>query len=229
MIRRLGLWCMLCALVAFASAAQAQAVTAPPARTDLLHNRFLVIKNQLAITPVPIRYGRGFPEQPTMGQFCSIAIPEAFKYIGGQRFILQETADAEQHFFVRTDSGKLVRELIWLQVEIGIPGRSRGYTYAEDSIRRFAGLDWRVNVRSTAGFAPPPGSDGAAMRAFVAAKGYELQRMAPRLRLVYLPKPGGLEEFMIIHLTSAEVAGADTTLDATVDRAKNRMNVRICP
>lgn len=190
------------------------ALTTLPLRTDTLKRNLVVRKNVLT---------------PKLGQICTIQIPESFTYIGGQRFILQETADAEQHIFVRTDSGKVVRELVWLQVEIGIPGKSRGYTYAQDSIRRFSGLEWRVDVRSTSGFAPPPGSDGAAMRAFVAAKGYELQPMAPRLRLVYLPKPGGLEEFMIIHLTAASAAGADTTLDATVNRAKNRLNIRICP
>jgi hypothetical protein len=196
---------------------------------DTLHQRFKVIKNRLAFSPVPVRYGRGYGEQPNMGQLCAITPLEAFEYIGGTRFILQEIADAEQHFFVRADAEKNVRELLWFQIEEGIPGKSRGYTYATDSLRRFAGLEWRVDVRQSIGFRPPPGSDGAAMRAFVASKGYFLPPMAPRLRLVYLPKPGGLQEFMIIHLTALPAAGADTTFSATLERAKNRLNVQICP
>jgi hypothetical protein len=196
---------------------------------DTLHHRFKVIKNRLAFSPVPVRYGRGYGEQPNMGQLCAITPLEAFEYIGGARFILQETADAEQHFFVRADAEKNVRELLWFQIEDGIPGKSRGYTYATDSLRRFAGLEWRVDVRQSIGFRPPPGSDGAAMRALVASRGYFLPPMAPRLRLVYLPKPGGLQEFMIIHLTELRAAGADTTFTATLERAKNRFNLQICP
>ena len=214
---------LIAALIVAPAIASAQL---PP---DTLHHRFKVIKNRLAFSPVPILYGRGFPEQPNMGQLCAITPLEAFKYIGGTRFILQEIADAEQHFFVRADDDRNVRELLWFQIEDGIPGKSRGYTYATDSIRRFAGLEWRADVRQSIGFRPPPGSDGAAMRAFVASKGYFLPPMAPRLRLVYLPKPGGLQEFMIIHLTTAAAAGADTTFAATLERAKNRFNVQICP
>jgi hypothetical protein len=206
------------------------AVTASPTRTDTSHVWFRVAKNRLPISPVPVLYGPEWPlETPDMEQIAAISVPEAFKYVGGQRFILQETAEAEQHFFVRADEDKIVRELVWFQVEIGIPGRSRGYTYATDSIRRFAGLEWRVDVRSTAGYTPPPGSDGAAMRAYVEAKGYTLQRMAPRIRLVYLPKPGGMKEFMVIHLTAASAAGADTTFSATLERAKNRLRVETRP
>jgi hypothetical protein len=217
---------LLTAVVAALALAPALASAQP---ADSLHNRYRVVKNMLPFKPVPIRFGRGYTEQPNMGQLCEVTIPQAFEYIGGRRFILQEVADAEQHFFVRADEAKNVQELIWLQIEDGIPGKSRGYTYATDSLRRFAGLEWRLDLRSTRGFVPPPGSDGAAMRAFLASKGYGLQPMAPRLRLVYLPKPGGLQEFMVIHLTATSVAGADTTFDASFARAKNRLLVRICP
>jgi hypothetical protein len=216
------------ALITCAAAASGQAVTSPPA-IDTLMKRFVVVKNSLAFAPVPDRFGRGREPQPDMGQLCRIAVPEVFTYIGGQRFILQSVADAEQHFFVRADSLKNVSELIWFQVEVGIPGRSGGYTYAADSVHRFAGLNWRLDLRSTFGFIPPPGSDGAAMRAFVAGKGYRLQPMAPRLRLVYLPTPGGLQEFMIIHLTAARVAGADTSFESSFARARNRFLVTMCP
>ncbi len=204
---------------------RAQAAQRP---ADSTHLRFKVIKNRLAFSPVPLLYGAGYPEQPNMGQLCAITPLDAFKYIGAQRFVIQETADAEQHIFVRADDDKNVRELLWFQVEDGIPGRSRGYTYATDSMRRFAGLEWRVDVRST-GPRPAPGSDGAAMRELVASKGYFLPPMAPRLRLVYLPKPGGMQEFMVIHLTARSAVGFDTTFTDTYERVKNRFNVQICP
>jgi hypothetical protein len=220
---------LVAAMAIAQTSASAQVVTESKAPADTLHNRFRVVKNKLAFSPVPIRYGKGWPEQPDMGQMCAITPLAAFDYIGGTRFILHDIADAEQHFFVRADADKVVRELLWLQIEEGIPGKSRGYTYASDSLRRFAGIEWRVDVRSTAGTRPLPGSDGAAMRAFVISKGYALPPMAPRVRLVYLPKPGGLKEFMIIHFTAASAAGADTTFSVSLDRAKNRFNLQICP
>lgn len=193
------------------------------------HPRFRVVKNRLPFSPVPQLYGKGWPEQPNMGQLCAITPLAAFTYLGVQRFTLQSVADAEQHIYVRTDGDKVVRELLWFQIEEGIPGLSNGYTYATDVTRRFAGIEWKANVQSTRGYTPPPGSDGAAMRAFVAAKGYTLPPMAPRLRLVYLPKVGGMVEFMIIHQTASAAAGADTLFDATVERAKSRFNVQLCP
>jgi hypothetical protein len=220
---------LFAALAVATASADGQVVTADRPPGDTLHHRFRVVKNRLAFSPVPIRYGKGWPEQPDMGQMCAITPLAAFEYIGGTRFILQEIADAEQHFFVRADADKVVRELLWLQIEEGMPGKSAGYTYASDSLRRFAGIEWRVDVRSTSGTRPPPGSDGAAMRAFVIGKGYALPPMAPRVRLVYLPKPGGLKEFMIIHLTAASAAGADTTFTASLERVKNRFNLQICP
>jgi hypothetical protein len=220
---------LVASLTVATSSVGAQVVTADKPPGDTLHNRFRVVKNRLAFSPVPIRYGKGWPEQPDMGQMCAITPLAAFDYIGGRRFILQEIADAEQHFYVRADADKVVRELLWLQIEEGIPGKSNGYTYAGDSLRRFAGIEWRVDVRSASAMRPPPGSDGSAMRAFVISKGYALPPMAPRVRLVYLPKPGGLKEFMIIHLTAASAAGADTTFSASFDRAKNRFNLQICP
>jgi hypothetical protein len=207
------------------AALSAGAQTAP----DTLHNRFLVIKNRLAFSPVPVRYGRGYTQQPDLGRLAAISAPDAFRYVGGRRFILQDVADAEQHFWVRVDTGKVVRELLWFQVEDGIPGKSGGYTYAADREEHFAGLGWRVDVRSTAGYTPPPGSDGAAMRDYLAKKGYVLPPMAPRIRLVYLPKPGGLQEFMVIHLVAAAAAGADTTYDATLERAKSRLRIEARP
>jgi hypothetical protein len=221
----------LLAVFVIAASAEAQprggALTSEPA--DTVHRWFRVVKNRIPFNPVPVLYGSEWPETPYLEQMAAISVPEAFTYIGGQRFILQQTADAEQHFFVRADDDKVVRELIWVQVEIGIPGKSRGYTYAQDSVRRFAGLEWRVDVRSTAGYLPPPGSDGAAMRSFVERKGYVLQRMAPRIRLVYLPKPGGMQEVMVIHLTAADAAGADTTFSSTLERAKTRLRVETRP
>jgi hypothetical protein len=210
-------------LSAFALSLLAASVQAQP--IPVSHIWFRVAKNRIPFNPVPVLYGPEWPETPDLEQLAAISVPDQFKYLGGQRFVLQEIADTEQHFFVRSDDDKTVRELVWVQVEIGIPGRSRGYTYATDSVRRFAGLEWRVDVRSTAGYTPPPGSDGAAMREFIAKKGYVLQRMAPRIRLVYLPKPGGLTEVMVIHLTAASAAGADTTFAATLERAKSRLRV----
>jgi hypothetical protein len=56
-----------------------------------------------------------------------IRVDQAFRYIGAQRFILREVADAEQHVFVDSAGGKVTR-MYWIQFEKYLPGR--GGTYA---------------------------------------------------------------------------------------------------
>jgi hypothetical protein len=58
---------------------------------------------------------------------CRIQIAPAYRYLGGQRFILQESADAEQHFYARADSAGKILQLYWFQVESKLPGQSGGY------------------------------------------------------------------------------------------------------
>ena len=164
---------------------------------------------------------------PDLGQLCRVEVAANFVYAGGQRFILQSVADAEQHFFVNADSSRTIRDAFWVQRESLLPGQSGGYTYDADSTRTVGGLLWKVDLRTNRG-SPRPGSDGAAAVEFLLRSGYRFPPLAPRLRLVYLPVVGGPDELMIIYWSSLSSALPDTSLAATLRRVNRSLAVTAC-
>jgi hypothetical protein len=164
---------------------------------------------------------------PKLGNLCRVQIAPAYRYLGGQRFILQGTADAEQHFFARADTAGRVLQLYWFQAEEMLPGKGAGYDYRRDSLRTLNELPLAADVRTNRGEAPP-GSDGAAMLEFVRAAGLELPAMGPRLRLVYTPKAGARQEFMVIYLESRALARPDTTFEGVLKRGRRALRFLPC-
>lgn len=164
---------------------------------------------------------------PKVGNLCRVQIAPAFRYLGGQRFILQGTADAEQHFYARADTAGRIIQLYWFQAESKLPGKGRGYDYSRDSVRTLDDLPWAVAVRA-AGGDPPPGSDGAAMHAFLDAAGLEFPPLGPSLRTVYLPKPGAREELMVIYLESKALGRGDASFEGVLKRGKRGLRFVPC-
>jgi hypothetical protein len=164
-----------------------------------------------------------------VGSLCRVQIAPAYHYLGGQRFILQETADAEQHFYVRADSAGKVLQLYWFQVERLLPGRGAGYNYGRDSARTINDLPFAVSLRENRGDGdPPPGSDAAAMLHYIGAAGLTLPPMGRALRLVYTPKPGAREELMVIYLETKALAKADPTLEGVLKRGRRALRFVAC-
>jgi hypothetical protein len=184
-----------------------------PARADSLPLRLRVSDNGLS---------------PAIGKLCRVQAGRGFRYAGGQRFVLKQVADAEQHFFLSADSGGTVRQLYWLQAEELLPGVQGGYDYTADTLRTVATLPWWVSLRSVGG-PSQPGSDRSAALAHLAARGFRFPALAPRLRLVYVPEPRGRREFMIVYLEAAALAGADTGLDAVLARARQGLELSPAP
>jgi hypothetical protein len=112
---------------------------------------------------------------PDLGQLCRVEVAANFVYAGGQRFILQSVADAEQHFFVKADSSGTIREAFWVQRESLLPGQPGGCTYDADSTRTVGGLLWKVDLRTNRG-SPRPGSDGAAAVDFLLRAAFAFHR-----------------------------------------------------
>jgi hypothetical protein len=163
---------------------------------------------------------------PKVGNLCRIQIAPAFRYLGGQRFILQETADAEQHFYARADTAGRIIQLYWFQAESKLPGKGRGYDYGRDSVRTLDDLSWAVAVRADRGD-PRPGSDGAAMMGFLEAAGLTFPPMGPSLRMVYLPRPGARQELMVVYLESKALARGDAAFESVLKRGKR--GIRFVP
>jgi len=160
---------------------------------------------------------------------CRVQIAAAYRYLGGQRFILQEAADAEQHFYARADSGGKILQLYWFQVESKLPGQGAGYNYGRDSAITINDIPFAVSLREARGGAdPPPGSDGAAMMDFVKTAGLAFPAMGRPLRMVHTAKPGARQELMVIYLESKAMAKADPTFDGVFKRGKRALRFVAC-
>ncbi|HEY9444995.1 MAG TPA: hypothetical protein VIQ25_17315 [Gemmatimonadales bacterium] len=160
---------------------------------------------------------------------CRVQIAPAYRYLGGQRFILQEAADAEQHFYARADTSGKILQLYWFQVESKLPGQGAGYNYGRDSAITINDIPFAVSLREARGDAdPPPGSDGAAMMDFVKAAGLTFPPMGRPLRIVHTAKPGARQELMVIYLESKGMAKADPTFDGVFKRGKRALRFVAC-
>lgn len=148
-----------------------------------------------------------------MGSIEAIEVDRAFTYVGGRRFVLQGSADAEQHLFVVADSASAVQKLVWIQVESRLAGQQGTYAYP-DSVVAVRGRPLFVNIRAYA--APPdPSSDRGSAFQVVERAGYRIPAGATRLRLVYLPEQPARREVMIIYLEPNASSPADMLRRAT--------------
>jgi hypothetical protein len=163
-----------------------------------------------------------------VGAVCRVQIAPAYRYLGGQRFVLQESADAEQHFYVRADSAGKIQQLYWFQVE-SKPGHRGGYHYGRDSSVTLNDLPFAVSLRDSRGDAgPPPGSDAAAMMDFVRATGLTFPPMGRPLRMVYTAKPGARQELMVVYLESRAQAKAGPTFEGVLKRGRRALRFLPC-
>jgi hypothetical protein len=164
-----------------------------------------------------------------VGGVCRVQIAPAYRYLGGQRFILQDKADAEQHFYARADSGGKILQLYWFQVESKLPAQSGGYSYGRDSSLTLNDLPFAVSLRERRGDDDPPaGSDAGAMTEFVRAAGLTFPPMGRPLRMVHTAKPGARQELMVVYLESKAQARTDPTFDGVLKRGRRALRFVAC-
>ena len=133
-----------------------------------------------------------------VGPIRELHFAREFRYVGGQRFILRKTADAEQHFFVVPGKPGTIQRLYWIQFEQLLPSVGKAYDYSADDAVTVGGVSFRRNMRRWD--APPePDSDRGAMYALLAKRGYRIPDGAVRIRLVHVPDGNPREELMIIY------------------------------
>ena len=145
-----------------------------------------------------------------------ITVAPPLRYLGTQRFILYDVADAEQHFFVES-AGGVVTRLVWIQFEsmrAGSPGR---YGYESSPViqrwNRDLHADAYATITPAADAEPRADSDGARMRSFLRDKGLTFPRDVLMQRLVWVPTADRRSEVMVIYaealgepgVTSAEL------------------------
>jgi hypothetical protein len=150
---------------------------------------------------------------------------KAFKYVGGQNFILYEVARAEQHFFVDADKQGRIKRMYWVQFEGYLPSNTETYDYGVNKTVNLAGLDFIADAyaRNIKGNSGRPDSDGNRARAFLGSKGY---RMASdevmSQRLVHLIDKEKRKELMIIYIEDLSEMGLTAADVGAGGRAANR-------
>ena len=144
-----------------------------------------------------------------------LTFDKAFKYVGGQSFILYDVASAEQHFFVDADAQGRVKRFYWVQFEGYLPSNTHAYDYKADKTVNIGGLDFIAdayarNIKTNSG---RPDSDGSRARAFLEGKGYRMgSDDVVMQRLVHLVDKAKRNELMIIYtedLSSMGLSAAD--------------------
>jgi hypothetical protein len=174
---------------------------------------------------LPIRYAPvGSRLRLDFGALAAIRVDSAFSYVGGQRFILGGTADAEQHLYIVADSSRAVRRLVWIQVESRLPGIPGAYDYSTDSTVSVQGIPLAMSTRTYTA-SPEPSSDRARAFGLVEKAGFHIPPGAVRLRLVYLPERPARREVMIIYLESGSTTGAPHAGGSLLERASRSVGL----
>ncbi|HYY97837.1 MAG TPA: hypothetical protein VE642_04555 [Pyrinomonadaceae bacterium] len=142
-----------------------------------------------------------------------IRFDKGFKYVGSQKFILYERAQAEQHFFVDADARRRIRRMYMLQFESYLPGVDAKYDYAAAETVKLGGEDYIVNAESVpnvaAALAQSPQSDSARAVEFLKGKGYSVGESVRFQRFVRLVDESKRSEFIMLYVEDAGASGAD--------------------
>jgi biopolymer transport protein ExbD len=144
---------------------------------------------------------------------------KAFKYAGGQSFVLYGVANAEQHFFVDADKQARIKRFYWVQFEGYLPNNNHSYDYKANTTVDIGGLNFIADAYPL-NFKINPGrsdSDGARARAFLESKGYRMTGDDILFqRLLHLVDKAKRNELMIVYIEDLSGMGL-----SAADLAKN--------
>ena len=187
-----------------------------------------------ASTPDPAALEPARPERTVSGQVLtaagkpplSITVADGFRYAGAQRFILRESADVEQHFFVDAGPSGTIRRAYWLQFERMLAGHEGEYAYDKDTPVEISGRRWGSSVRR---FKDPPAPDSDRHRAwsFLRGKGYAMPEALLRARLTFV-EADRRHEVMIVYLEPSSGEGEVTSSESEgiLKRARDGLTIQ---
>ena len=145
-------------------------------------------------------------------------VDTALQYIGSQRWILYNVAQAEQHLFVQRDAGGVSR-FLWAQFEEYIPSSNGRYDYSKDA--PLAAFDKELRVSRQVWTVPTvesrAESDGAYSRKLLREHGIVLPPRMLYERFIYLPDSTRRRELMVIY--AERLTGSDSTAAVPKERA----------
>ena len=161
--------------------------------------------------PAPYTVSKG-RIQSEMQPKIRLGIDTALTYVGSQRWILYNVAQAEQHLFVqRAPDG--AQRFLWVQFEEYIPSSNGKYDYSKSVPISAFGRELRVDKRlwQVPTTESRPESDGAYARRLLREHGITLPSHMLYERFIYLPDSTGRRELMVIYAEDVRSVGAEVS------------------
>jgi hypothetical protein len=158
------------------------------------------------LPPIRVRFDRGF------------------KYVGSQRFILYDRAQAEQHFFVDADARRRIRRMYMVQFESYLPGVDATYDYGAAETVNLGGGVYTVNAETVpnvpAALKQNPQSDAARAASFLEGKGYRVGESVRFQRFVRLVDESKRSELIMLYVEDAgDAQGGEKAMREFRERA----------
>lgn len=141
-----------------------------------------------------------------------ITFPPDYDYLGGQRFILYGTVEAEQYIFAAAHADGTTRSLINVQFETILPDVEGSYDYSAAPRKMEIGpLKFDVDADPTRrhwlvrnGL---PGTDGERYYSFAHERGFPKPKDYIWSRFAYVPKHATRHEMLILHAEDLTAMG----------------------
>ena len=158
-----------------------------------------------------------------------LQLDSALEYVGSQRWVLYDVAQAEQHLFVQRSAAGVER-FLWVQFEEYIPSVNSRYDYSGDTPLSAFGRELRISkqVWTVPTTEQRPASDGAHARRMLRDHGMVLPSKMLYERFIYLPDSTHRRELMVIYAqrlsprdsaAAASATGLEPLLAANEKRA----------
>jgi hypothetical protein len=146
-----------------------------------------------------------------------IELPKNVQYVGADRWVLYDVADAEMHIFVEADDRKQVKRMYWIQFEGYLPSLPK-LTYtpqAGQGTMQIAGMDFYTRARfGLSSETPKAGSEMERVNKMLSASGFTLPAEMINARFIhYLDEPKRRELMIIV---SEDMAPWGYTHDALI-------------
>ncbi|MET0290986.1 MAG: hypothetical protein ABW136_01395 [Steroidobacteraceae bacterium] len=145
------------------------------------------------------------------GPSLQISVPKAATYVGADRWVLFDVADAEVHLYVEADSSRRVQRYYWIQFESFLPSLpDKRYGPVNQPVATLAGLPFHVIARAGPSSEPArAGSDLEHVLRLFVKNSYTLPRELATVRLLHR-RADARSEVMLIYGEDLGVSG--TTL-----------------
>lgn len=139
-----------------------------------------------------------------------IDVDKAFEYAGSQEFVLYDSAQVEQYFFVVPDKERRVKRLIMMQFEGYLPNNTHTYNYHPEKTVKLGAMEFTTDF--SVGSAElvkkhRPGSDVDRAVSYLESKGYRAGGDFMSQRFVRLVDDAKRNEVIVLYIEDMSDTG----------------------